>query len=139
MHDDDKRRHAGEYLNRLETKAGLYRFLRDYNGGLPLPAERSTACISDKACFTARCRKFNIAIAPVLLSVDKGEVTVVDWRGPGLPEVDLFVKAVRGRGGNNATRWSYQVQGDISVTMGKWLLEISYLSVCGKRHGAELF
>ena len=128
LHDDDKRRHAGEYLNRLETKAGLYRFLRDYNGGLPLPAERSTACISDKACFTARCRKFNIAIAPVLLSVDKGEVTVVDWRGPGLPEVDLFVKAVRGRGGNNATRWSYLGSGryqrnDGEVATGDQLLE----------------
>jgi hypothetical protein len=111
LHDDDKRRHAGEYLNRLETKAGLYRFLRDYNGGLPIPAERSTACISDKACFTDRCREFDIAIAPVLFRIDKGEITTVDWSGPGLPQVDLFVKAVRGRGGNNATRWSYLGSG----------------------------
>ena len=37
-----------EYVNRFEMKAGLYRILRDYNGGLPIPAERSTACIKDK-------------------------------------------------------------------------------------------
>ena len=48
LHDDDKQRHASEYINRFEMKSGIYRFLRDYNGGLPIPAERSTACIKDK-------------------------------------------------------------------------------------------
>ena len=37
LHDDDKRRHAREYVNRFEMKGGLYRILRDQNGGLPLP------------------------------------------------------------------------------------------------------
>ena len=34
--------HASEYVNRFEMKSGLYRILRDQNGGLPIPAERST-------------------------------------------------------------------------------------------------
>ncbi|WP_025040554.1 sugar-transfer associated ATP-grasp domain-containing protein [Nitrosospira briensis] len=111
LHDDDKRKHAGEYLNRLETKAGLYLFLRDHNGGLSIPPERSTICIKDKARFMARCREFGIKTAPVLLSVEKGEVTAVDWNGPGLPEIDLFVKPLYGQGGKNATRWDYLGSG----------------------------
>ncbi|MEO8992105.1 MAG: sugar-transfer associated ATP-grasp domain-containing protein [Nitrosospira sp.] len=119
LHDDDKRRHAGEYLNRLETKAGLYLFLRDHNGGLSIPAERSTICIKDKARFMARCREFGIKTAPVLLSVEKGEVTAVDWNGPGLPEIDLFVKPLYGQGGKNATRWDYLGSGKFRSNDGE--------------------
>jgi len=119
LHDNDKRKHAGEYLNRLETKAGLYRFLRDHNGGLPIPAERSTACIKDKACFMARCRKFGIKTAPVLLNVSKGEITAVDWSGSGLPEIDLFVKPLNGQGGKNTTRWDYAGSGQYRRNDGK--------------------
>ncbi len=119
LHDDDKRQHASEYMNRFEMKSGLYRFLRDYNGGLPIPAERSTACIKDKACFMSRCRKFGIATAPVLLRIANGEITAVDWREPGLPEVDLFVKPLNGQGGKNITRWDYLGLGQYRRNDGK--------------------
>jgi len=111
LHDDDKQRHASEYVNRFEMKTGLYRVLRDYNGGLPIPAERSTACIKDKLCFLSRCRKFGIATAPIFLSVAKGKVTAVDWNDSGLPGVDLFVKPLRGQNGKNAVRWDYLGSG----------------------------
>lgn len=38
LHEDDKRQHTSEYVNRFEMKSGLYRLLRDYNGGLPVPS-----------------------------------------------------------------------------------------------------
>ncbi len=75
LHDDDKKLHASEYLNRFETKAGLYRFLRDNNGGLPVPAERSTDWIKDKARFRARCLEHGVVTVPVLLNVAQEEIT----------------------------------------------------------------
>jgi len=128
LHDDDKKRHAGEYLNRFETKAGLYRFLRDNNGGLPVPAERSTACIKDKALFRDRCREYGVATAPVLLNVAHEKITAVDWTLPGLPERDLFIKPLHGQGGTKAARWAYlgsgRFQGDNGETLtGDQLLE----------------
>ena len=85
-----------EYVNRFEMKTGLYRVLRDYNGGLPIPAERSTACIKDKLCFMSRCRKFGIATAPIFLSVAKGKVTAVDWSELGPPGDRSFREAIAG-------------------------------------------
>jgi hypothetical protein len=119
LHDDDKRQHASEYINRFEMKSGLYRLLRDHNGGLPMPAERSTACIKDKIGFMSRCRKFGIATAPILFSVAKGEITAVDWDGPGLPEIDLFVKPLKGQNGKNTTRWDYLGAGQYRRNDGK--------------------
>ena len=93
-------------------KSGLYRVLRDYNGGLPIPAERSTACIKDKLCFMSRCRKFGIATAPILLERREGE----DYggrleRARASLEVDLFVKPLQGQNGKNAVRWDYLGSG----------------------------
>jgi hypothetical protein len=119
LHDDDKRQHASEYINRFEMKSGIYRLLRDHNGGLPIPAERSTACIKDKVGFMSRCRKFGIATAPILLRIAKGDVTAVDWREPGLPEIDLFVKPLNGQNGKNATRWNYLGSGQYQRNDGK--------------------
>lgn len=119
LHDDDKRLHASEYMNRFEMKCGLYRYLRDYNGGLPIPAERTTACIKDKACFMSRCRKFGIATAPIFLRAANGKIIPADWSGPGLPEVDLFVKPLNGQGGRNITRWDYLGSGQYRRNDGK--------------------
>jgi hypothetical protein len=119
LHDDDKRRRAAEYVNRFEMKGGLYRILRDHNGGLPVPAERSTAYIKDKLRFMSRCREFGIATAPALLTINKGKITALDWSGPGLPEIDLFVKPLRGQNGRNAIRWDYMGAGKYRRNDGK--------------------
>ncbi|HEY6043644.1 MAG TPA: sugar-transfer associated ATP-grasp domain-containing protein, partial [Nitrosospira sp.] len=98
---------------------GLYRILRDHNGGLPVPAERSTAYIKDKLRFMSRCREFGIATAPALLTINKGKITALDWSGPGLPEIDLFVKPLRGQNGRNAIRWDYMGAGKYRRNDGK--------------------
>ncbi len=119
LHDDDKKLHASEYLNRFETKAGLYRFLRDNNGGLPVPAERSTDWIKDKARFRARCLEHGVVTVPVLLNVAQEEISAVDWALPGLPECDLFVKPLHGQGGAKAARWKYLGAGRFQRNEGE--------------------
>jgi len=146
LHDDDKKLRAGEYLNRLETKGGLYRFLRDNNGGLPVSAERSTGSIKDKARFRARCREHGIKTAPVFFYIAQEKITAVDWSSsepsalPELPECDLFIKPVYGQGGKKATRWEYIGSGyfrhnDGGVATGSQVLERLRRA---SRHGAFL-
>ena len=136
LHDNAKRKQAGEYLNRFEMKSGLYHYLRDYNGGLPLPAERSTLSIRDKCSFMARCHACGVATAPVLLTVRKGRMTPIDWGGTGLPEIDLFVKPIRGQGGQHIMRWDYLGSGQFrgkggKIVSGNQLLELlCQLSQC---------
>jgi len=107
LHDEAKRRRAGEYLNRFETKRFAYEFLRRYNGGRPLPADRSTGCLSSKAMFTARCRDYQLPAIPVLMVLENGEVVQHEPNGSLLPRMDLFCKLVRGTGGRGAERWAY--------------------------------
>ena len=129
LHDDVKRQHANEYLNRFETKAALYRFMRDHNGGLPVPIERSTQCIRDKTLFMAHCRKNGVTAAPILWIIRNGEITPVDWERSDFPEFDLFVKPLNGQGGRGTIRWDYLGSGqflcnDGSRANGSQVLEI---------------
>lgn len=119
LHDYDKGRKAGDFLNRWEMKSGLFRFLRNYNGGLPCPSERSTEYLRDKAWFAARCRQFELATVPILLIVAGGRNIPLGGNGPGLPEVDLFVKPMQGRGGRNTQRWDYQGSGQFRSRQGR--------------------
>jgi hypothetical protein len=107
LHDDGKRRRAGEYLHRFETKRFAYEFLRRTNGGDPVPATRSTEALSDKALFTERCRDYQLPAVPVLVVVKEGAIVRRDTDGSLLPPIDLFLKRIRGTGGRGAERWDY--------------------------------
>jgi hypothetical protein len=107
LHDDDKRRRAGEYLHRFETKRFAYEFLRRYNGGQPLPTSRSTRYLSSKALFTERCRDYRLPAIPIFLQIEDGKIVQGASDEPLLPRRDLFCKLVRGTGGNGAERWAY--------------------------------
>jgi hypothetical protein len=111
LYEDDKRRRAGEYLNRFETKRFLYPFLRAHNGGLPVPAQRSTECLSDKALFAERCAAHGLPAVPAIMVLEQGAVVRRADGATRLPEVDLFVKLLRGTGGRGAQRWEYQGAG----------------------------
>ena len=129
LHDDDKRLRANEYLNRFETKAGLYLFLRNNNGGLPVPAERTTQCIRDKTLFMAHCRKNGVTAAPILWVIKNKEIIPADWDKSGFPEFDLFIKPLNGQGGRGTIRWDYLGDGqflcnDGSRANGSQVLEI---------------
>ncbi|PSJ16640.1 sugar-transfer associated ATP-grasp domain-containing protein [Nitrosomonas supralitoralis] len=129
LHDDDKRSRAGEYLNRFEMKAGLYRFLRDYNGGFPIPDERSTLYIKYKTSFMAHCHKYDVATASILWIVKEEQIIPVDWKKSDFPDFDLFVKPLNGQGGKGAMRWDYMGSGkfvcsDGRSAMGSQVLEL---------------
>ncbi len=111
LYEDEKRRRAGEYLNRFETKRFIYPFLRKYNGGLPVPALRSTESLSDKAMFADRCGEYGLPAVPALMVLANGRVVRSAGSESSLPEIDLFVKMLRGTGGRGAERWEYQGAG----------------------------
>jgi len=111
LHDDGKRRHAGEYLHRFETKRFAFEFLRRTNGGEPVPATRSTEALSDKALFSERCRDYQLPAVSVLMVLRDGAVVQRDTGAALLPPIDLFVKKIRGTGGRGAERWDYGGDG----------------------------
>jgi hypothetical protein len=108
LYDDEKRSRAGEYLQRFETKRFIYPFLRKYNGGLPVPAERSTVCLSDKALFADRCGAYGLPAVPPIMVIEDGRVVRSEADAATLPQIDLFVKMLRGTGGRGAERWEHQ-------------------------------
>ena len=96
LYQDDARRRAGEYLHRFETKRFLYPFLRQYNGGLPVPAQRSTEALSDKALFASHCGAHGLRAVQALMVFRNGEVIRSAGPPTRLPETDLFIKTLRG-------------------------------------------
>ena len=123
LHDDSKRRRAGEYLHRFETKRFAYAFLRRYNGGEPVPVTRTTEYLSNKALFTERCRDYQIPAVPVLMVLKAGEIVQCETNGPLLPPMDLFIKMIRGTGGRGAERWGYLGGGRFRDAHGHVLSE----------------
>jgi hypothetical protein len=93
--DDARRQQAHLYLHRYETKGAIYRLLREELGG-------SSWVLGSKLVFDERCRKAELAVPPIAMVLQNGVVTRGDRP---LPEVDLFVKPVKARGGTGAERW----------------------------------
>jgi len=97
------------YLTRGQTKYGAYRVLAEARG--------SSSPLGDKHAFAYYCAERRVDALPVLLATYDGVVT----GAAGLPETDLFVKPVRGRGGRGAERWDYAGGGDYRRLDGRKL------------------
>jgi hypothetical protein len=96
--------HAREYLTRGETKHGAYLLLAKARG--------SSSPLGDKEEFARFCAERQVAALPVLFSAHDGDVR---WNGVTsrqLPESDLFLKPVHGRGGRGAQRWDHIGDGN---------------------------
>jgi hypothetical protein len=90
---------ARGYLTRAQTKHGIYALLAKARG--------STSPLGDKEAFAHFCAERQVDAIPVLLSAHSGEL-----RGNSdLPESDLFLKPVHGRGGRGAERWDHVGDG----------------------------
>jgi hypothetical protein len=90
LHRDGVRR-APTFLQRCETKWGVFLLLRNRDGS-PL---------SDKVAFAERCAAHGVRCVPTAIYLDgrsKADCSA-------LPDGDLFVKPARGRGGKGAERW----------------------------------
>jgi hypothetical protein len=80
---------APAYLQRSETKAGIYLLLR----------RGVWTELNDKKIFADFCAQNGIPCVPYLLYLDGSEAPA------SLPDCDLFVKPANGRGGRGAERW----------------------------------
>jgi hypothetical protein len=107
LYEEEKRQRAGCYLHRFETKRAIYDWLRDCNGGLPVPAVRSTEFLRNKALFPQRCSAFGLPAAPVLMVLENGRVMQPSGHDAVLPKHDIFVKPLYGTSGKGAERWEY--------------------------------
>jgi hypothetical protein len=104
---------AREYLTRGETKHGAYLLLAK--------SRRSSSPLGDKEQFARFCADRQVPALPVLFSAHDGEVR---WNGVAsreLPETDLFLKPVHGRGGRGAERWDYNGHGNFRDPEGNAL------------------
>jgi hypothetical protein len=89
LHRDGPRR-APTFLQRCETKRGIYALLRDKTGS-PL---------GQKQLFADRCAAAGVRCVACEMVVDTSPINAA-----GLPDCDLFVKPLVGSGGKGAERW----------------------------------
>jgi len=99
--DDEKRNQAALYLNRYETKSGIYVFLKTYLGGVKKQ-------LGDKLKFHEICLKNGLPIPSLLMALDRGSITEGERH---LPQADVFVKPRCGCGGRGAEYWEYRGDG----------------------------
>jgi hypothetical protein len=94
------------FLQRSETKAGIY----------PLLRRGVTTELNDKKIFADYCAEKAVPCVPYLFYLDGSEVV-----GDELPDCDLFVKPAGGRGGRGAERWDFAGQGVFTGPEGERL------------------
>jgi len=116
LHDDEKRRRAGQYLLRFETKGGIYTLLKEQR-----KSDAPLSPLTDKVSFASRCQEHHIAAVPVVLALEQGAFIYPSDREPVLPKIDLFIKPNHGKGGRGAERWDYQPCGTYKGAGGKEL------------------
>ena len=110
---DDRRQNAAAYLQRFETKRGLYRFIKQHR-----MLDGGTSPLTDKADFANRCLERGLPVVGYHLLVGAQGIL----RGArALPPADLFVKPNKGRGGSGAERWRYLGGGRYRDAQGREL------------------
>ncbi|GAF67740.1 unnamed protein product, partial [marine sediment metagenome] len=95
--DDAKRAKAHLYIQRYETKGGIFHLLRSYLGG-------TGKRLNDKLKFHKLCSDHGLP-APSLAMVLRDGAVVGGHES--LPEADLFVKPLNARGGIGGERWDW--------------------------------
>lgn len=89
LHDEPSAGRARSFLQRFETKPFLFRVLK----------KRKGSPLNDKALFAEHCRANGIRCVETLMEIDGAAPA------GQLPDIDLFIKPRRSRGGRGAERW----------------------------------
>jgi hypothetical protein len=97
---------ASEFLQRFETKTGIY----------PLLRRGVVSELNDKRIFADYCASKRLPSVHYLLHLDGTPRPDCE-----LPEADLFVKRALGRGGRGAERWDYVGKGLFQSSDGERL------------------
>jgi hypothetical protein len=100
--DDERRAHAGSYLQRVQMKSFIYHWLVDR-------AARKDARFpfANKTYFSLLCWEHKLPCSVVVAVVSGRDIAMQIEAIKELPPVDLFVKIKTGRGGRGAEKWSY--------------------------------
>jgi len=99
--DDERRADAGDYLQRVQVKPFLYRWLIDRK-----QRRDRRFPFASKPYFSKLCREHGLPASQVIATVGK-QIGFKDPAMTALPPRDLFVKIKSGRGGRGAEKWSY--------------------------------
>jgi len=127
LFDPAQQAKAPHYVHRYEIKNGLLRILRR---SVPV-ARRSPT--QNKVAFLQRCRKAGIRTVPTLAIMKDGTLRLQGTTRNRILAQDLFVKPVRGRGGEGAGLWQhtaegYRLQGGAPVPAPELLRQLAVLS-----------
>jgi hypothetical protein len=100
--DDERRAHAADYLQRVQVKPFLYRWLIDRK-----QRRDPVFPFSSKVYFSQLCRRHGLRANSVIAVIGSSKIGFYDPDMTALPPLDLFVKIKTGRGGRGAEKWSY--------------------------------
>lgn len=100
--DDERRAHAADYLQRVQVKPFIYRWLVDRTN-----RKDPKFPFANKIYFSTLCLKHGLNGSTVIATVSARHLSFIDPAMKELPPRDLFVKIKNGRGGRGAEKWSY--------------------------------
>jgi hypothetical protein len=101
--DDERRTHAADYLQRVQMKPFIYRWLIDRK-----QRRDPRKPFVNKTYFSSICLRHGLRAGAVIATVSWRYFSFVDPAMKELPPLDLFVKIKNGRGGRGAEKWSYR-------------------------------
>lgn len=99
MDGAEMRAHARDFLQRCETKQGVFQILTARRTG--------DSALNEKDAFARRCVSRQIPHVPVLAVARDGRLSGPVSNADSLPLAGLFLKPVRNRGGKGAERWDH--------------------------------
>ena len=120
LHLEENLARAGDYLHRFETKNNLFFLLKKR-------VEKTNGhTLGNKALYASVCARNGVATPPLVAIARDGRLDPPeDWNGtapptdePELPDCDLFVKPLRGKGGRNTLRASFLGNGRFETSDG---------------------
>jgi hypothetical protein len=110
LYDDARRARAGEHIIRFVFKGGVHSLIAQAQAAQGQDATKKT--MNDKLAFDNRCHAHGVRSIGSICSVDRdGALTWADGVEPVLPERDLFIKPLKGKGGRGCERWDHVGQG----------------------------
>lgn len=103
---DERRAQANDYILRYELKGGLHNLMHFH--AKEARGNSSKGELKDKLAFTRRCRAAGVDAPIVLLYLDAdGNVMPEGQNDVGLPQMDIFIKPAKGKGGRGCEKWIY--------------------------------
>lgn len=104
LYGDARRARADEHIIRYAFKGGVHNLVNDW-----LTAQGRSAgkyLLNNKLGFDIHCREHGLASMGSVCGIGRdGTLQWVDYPGPTLPSINLFLKPNQGKGGRGCERW----------------------------------